>query len=320
MHGFIQGYSEPLIIDPACVERAHAFLGADEFRVWQALAETKLEIAGRLAPHARLVKPRWINGIEGQVTEGYGASLFNYMQIVRDERRFFAPVLRRLGDEISSLGRGPDWHRQEPLVQLRQEFIHVVQELRHDPAKGPGLAFFNPDGGLISYAAGSLWRKELPFPAEMQIGMLEAHTRRTMAICGERDSIARLTKTTYPDPDPFLHHRMAKQLTPLQIAKAYMIAYSKDICAAAPRATMLNGSTLHISIRVCGSCLPAVVDAGIARIFTDSDERSNGIRHIRMRSMERMQEKMPDRIEHHTLVRQAPIKLIRGCDAGAAPG
>ena len=274
------------------------------------LADAKMEIVSRLAPHAEKVKPRWENNVEGRVTEGYGESLLNYMDVVNVARKLYGPTLRNLGDELAALGRGPEWREQEQIVQLKQEFVHVVEKLRHDPGKGPGLAFFAPNGELIEYAAGSLWRPEVPFTRAEQVQLLEAFSRRETAICGERTAIARKIGVKYPelgrvgDDD---HQHAPEPL--LRRAASFMAHHSMDIYLAAGSSDVFKGSTLQIGIKVCGSCLPPVVNAGVAAIITDTDAASNGIRHIRQASMDAMANNLPPHIAHREIVRQVPITL-----------
>lgn len=296
------------------LKRALKTLGKKEFDVWLHIAGVKLEIANTLSPHARNVKPRWVDGSEDRATEGYGASLLVYMDVVNEARVHFHPFFEGLGQEISALHRGLDWRDHQPLVQLRQELVHTAQELRHNPEKGPGMAFFNPVGELITYTAGSFWRPEVPFSHDFQADLLESYTRRVLAICGERSKIAELAGVNYPEWDPFvadLSQKTTKQLSPVQQAKAFMIQHSADIVSAASHADALQGSTLQISIKVCGSCLPAVLNAGVQTIITDTDAGSNGIRHIRQASMNRMTENLPAHVAYMEIERQVPIKLTK---------
>lgn len=308
-------------IAPEARQQAHAIFGRDELcgrskiDIWEAIAAVKVEIASWLGPHAQEVKPRWVPGTK-DVTPGYGASLFDYMQVVNEARERFAEHIESLGHYIATLENedGKGWQENEHRVQLNQELVHTIQELRHDPAKGPGLAFFDVNGQLSAYAAGSLWRPEVPFSSAMQTELLEAHSRRRLAICGERTVMAQKLGVEYPDLDLFrsvVHDKTHKPLTELELVETYMTFHSFDIARAARKTPPFPDSTLQITIKVCSTCLPSVIHGGVKHIITDDNDKDNGIREIRQASMDQMDANLPPDVTHTRISRLAPIKLVR---------
>jgi hypothetical protein len=156
------------------------------------LAQTKEEITRRLAPARENVPHRDVRGDVSLGEADYANAMITYIKEVEATRQAFDPALTHIAGKISTLG-GKGWKKNDDIVQAWLALAHVVQELRHNPEKGPAAVYVSNDNKLIAFAASNFWLDEMQPSEKLQRKHLTYDKGRTaLNICAEPAAIAKV--------------------------------------------------------------------------------------------------------------------------------
>ncbi len=257
------------------------------------LAEAKEEITRRLAPYAELVpkirmpeKPDDAQPDEATL-ESYGSTMMGYISEVETVREAMSPKLTAIAKKISALG-GKGWEKDDDIVQAWMALAHVVQSMRHNPAKGPGVVYVNPDNKLIGFAAANFWMDEMEPSDKLQRKHLTyTQGRAAFNICAEpaaiakavghdvlkthlvlrsKDSIkkrAHLRREELRNKDFISPHKMAQR----------RLKFLDRIAKQGRLSGLFKDSILITTADPCYSCTEGVIQVGVARVISDKLHR-----------------------------------------------
>ncbi|MDX1921545.1 MAG: hypothetical protein SFW65_00260 [Alphaproteobacteria bacterium] len=257
------------------------------------LADAKEEITRRLAPHAEAVpnikmpdKAEDPQPDEATLTL-YGTTMMAYIGEVEVVREAMDPTLTAIAGKISALG-GKGWDKDDDIVQAWMALAHVVQTLRHNPAKGPGALYVNPDNQMISYAAANFWLKEMQPSEKLQRKHLTyTKGRAAFNICAEPAAIAKavghaelathftlrskasIKKRAHAGRDEL---RNKDFISPHKMAQR-RIRFLDRVSRKAANSKLFHESILITTADPCYSCTQAVIDVGVAVVISDKLHR-----------------------------------------------
>lgn len=231
------------------------------------MARVKHEITAQLKPHAEVVPDR--------DDRDYAAQQLAYIHNVNALRLKMRPRLFKLAEKISAL-HGADWRGQDHVVQMWLEYAHLVQALRHNPAKGPAAIYISPDNKLIAYSAANYWLMQMHPKETLAMRYLNMDSRGESNICAERAALADVIGHNKLATAGVLRHKKSadKRFKTKKIPKR-MRAFSERIIALAKTITDFQGSTLVTTAEPCGLCAPAVIAAGVKHIISDAQSHAH---------------------------------------------
>jgi cytidine deaminase len=174
-------------------------------------------------------------------------------------------------------------------------FAHVVQALRHNPEKGPGVVYVSDNNDLISYAAANFWLDEMKPSEKLQRKHLTyPDGRSALNICAEPAAIAkvvghealgtaRVLRSTRSKDDG--HALSNSDFIPASRMPERRTRFLEKVSQKGRKSGAFENATLVTTADPCGSCTQAVVDVGIALVISDAETHHHPMSPKRMDEM-----------------------------------